>query len=187
MLQIDFFRTHLQQKLIVMKKQNAIRESYGLTQVEMAILLGITRGQWSMYECGKRELPTSAMLILSEMVVHLEAGKTKKATPKLAVKNETKAFVNALLKENKYQLAVASRELDAMERKHKIIKNANHLIELLNSKSKSKKTPDIHQLIASRITKNQAQNKATELTALQIRVAVLQAEETILKEKADIS
>ena len=168
-----------------MNKQNPIRESLGLTQQEMAILLEITRGHWSMYECGKRELPIAAMAFLSEMSAHMEAAKTKNIPSKASVKNETKAFVGDLLKENQFRLQIATKELAVVERKHTASENAQRLVGFLNSKSKGKeeRTANIHQLIASRVTKSGEQNKATELTALQIRVAVLQAEETILKEK----
>lgn len=43
-----------------MEKRTTIRKSLGLNQMEMAILLQTARGQWSMYESGKRDLPANA-------------------------------------------------------------------------------------------------------------------------------
>jgi len=50
-----------------------IRRTLGITQREMAALLQISKSAWYMYENGYRELPTHALLKLSQIVLALEA------------------------------------------------------------------------------------------------------------------
>jgi len=50
-----------------MGKDKTIRSSLLLSQEEIALLLGIKRSVWSMYEGGKRDLPTTALLKLSKL------------------------------------------------------------------------------------------------------------------------
>lgn len=53
-----------------MKTATDLRNALGLTQQEMALLLRITRSQWSMYESGLRDLPVHALTLLSEVRQH---------------------------------------------------------------------------------------------------------------------
>ena len=43
-----------------------IREDYDKTQKEIADLLYISQQQYSLYECGKREIPVSYLRILAK-------------------------------------------------------------------------------------------------------------------------
>lgn len=54
-----------------MKNLNAIRINLGLSQFEMAHYLQIHRSQLTMYEQGKRDLPTHALVKLAEMELFL--------------------------------------------------------------------------------------------------------------------
>ncbi len=49
-----------------MKKDHAISTYLGITQLELAMLLGVSRSQFSMFELGKRDLPLHAMQLLGE-------------------------------------------------------------------------------------------------------------------------
>lgn len=54
-----------------MKKDNTIKNILGLSQVETAHMLGIERGQWSMFVSGKRDLPLKATQQLAVVLKHL--------------------------------------------------------------------------------------------------------------------
>ncbi len=54
-------------KIDTMKNLNALRINLGLSQFEMAHYLQIHRSQLTMYEQGKRDLPTHALVKLAEM------------------------------------------------------------------------------------------------------------------------
>jgi transcriptional regulator with XRE-family HTH domain len=51
-----------------MENNVKIQNVLGLKQEEMAIVLKITRAQWSMYLSGKRSLPVAALLKLAEIL-----------------------------------------------------------------------------------------------------------------------
>ena len=58
-----------------MKNATSIKNLLGFTQEEMSILLGVSRGQWSMYESGKRDLPLPAKEQLASMLSHVQIAK----------------------------------------------------------------------------------------------------------------
>lgn len=66
-----------------MGKDKTIRSSLLLSQEEIALLLGIKRSVWSMYEGGKRDLPTAALLKLATLTNHVNtlSKVTKKELP----------------------------------------------------------------------------------------------------------
>jgi len=85
------------------EKKSEIRALLGLTQAQAAQLLGVTRAQFSMYECGKRSLPTEAMVKYSEYVVYItQVIPTPKPISKELHEKEIHASMDLLLE--KYQL-----------------------------------------------------------------------------------
>lgn len=51
----------------------ANRKRLGFSQESLAHILGVTRSQWAMAECGQRYLPSSALIKLSQMVRDFDA------------------------------------------------------------------------------------------------------------------
>lgn len=58
-----------------MKKDDALKNILGLSQEEAAYMLGIERGQWSMFVSGKRNLPLKATQQLAVVLKHLQEKK----------------------------------------------------------------------------------------------------------------
>ncbi|MDN3657242.1 helix-turn-helix transcriptional regulator [Ferruginibacter paludis] len=58
-----------------MKTDFLLRFKLGLTQVQLAQYLGVTRSQVAMYEKGMRELPTAALLKMAEIELELHRAK----------------------------------------------------------------------------------------------------------------
>lgn len=54
-----------------MRSTKKIRETLGISQQQLAVFLGIPRSLVSMYEGGRRELPTNAMTKLSQLLLSL--------------------------------------------------------------------------------------------------------------------
>jgi transcriptional regulator with XRE-family HTH domain len=54
-----------------MEKDKKIREYLGMKQEDMALLLQVTRTQWSMYEIGERDLPLAAKNQLASMLAFI--------------------------------------------------------------------------------------------------------------------
>ena len=51
-----------------MQATNSLKSNLGLTQEEMALYLGVTRSQWSMYCIGRRSLPIEAIQKLTDLL-----------------------------------------------------------------------------------------------------------------------
>lgn len=73
------------------EKRPEIKNTVGLTQEEMALLLGIGKSQWSMFKAGLRDLPVNAKQILEK---HLTALQKKSGPSKDAqrLRKEEAAF-----------------------------------------------------------------------------------------------
>jgi predicted transcriptional regulator len=56
-----------------MKKETTLTQLLGITQLDAAMLLGVTASRWSMYSSGKRDLPTRAMVLLAEMLAYVKS------------------------------------------------------------------------------------------------------------------
>lgn len=63
-------------KNATMKEGTSIKNLLGLTQEDTAYMLGIDRGQWSMFVSGKRGLPLAAMQQLGVVLEHLKEKKS---------------------------------------------------------------------------------------------------------------
>ena len=80
-----------------MKKTAEVKNMLGLTQEEMAMVLGITKGQWSMYKSGQRDLPLEALQQFSILLQGVQKVKTSKTAQDFVKQEQHKA--NEKLKE----------------------------------------------------------------------------------------
>ena len=119
-----------------MKKENTIRQMLGMTQEKIAMLLGISRSQWAMFELGKRNLPAAAQQLLAELLTHVQSPETAKSITQPAKQEgkEQKIIENALL-ENQYQLLLVSREITALEKKANATLKSLHVTDFLSSQT----------------------------------------------------
>jgi DNA-binding transcriptional regulator YiaG len=77
-----------------MKNPNALRSLLHLNQEEISLLLGVSRGHWSMFEINKRSLPPQASQTLFELLAQLQSPKATKAFTQ-AVARKQKATIPA--------------------------------------------------------------------------------------------
>lgn len=116
-----------------MKKIHPIRESLGLTQEQAAVMLGVTRSHWSMYELGKRDLPLPAKERLAEILQFLQTLENKqKRTPQL---KPDAAQLARQIRENEYQRLILEKKLAAAEEKHAAQVRLSLLTEFLESRA----------------------------------------------------
>lgn len=71
-----------------MKKDAAFKNILGLLQEDAAYMLGITRGQWSMFVSGKRDLPLVAKQRLVVVLKHLQEKKDVSKESEAITKSE---------------------------------------------------------------------------------------------------
>ncbi|MEO7584690.1 MAG: helix-turn-helix domain-containing protein [Ferruginibacter sp.] len=61
-----------------MNASKEIRQKFGLSQEQMAQYLSVSRSLLSLHEIGKRDLPTAAMVKLSELLLFIKQPPLKK-------------------------------------------------------------------------------------------------------------
>lgn len=96
---------------------NAIRELLGLTQQEIAMVLGVSRSQWSLYELGRRDLPLSASNLLAEMLSHMEKAETSSKKLNKLSQEKSQKELERLLQKNENQIALISKTINSIEKK----------------------------------------------------------------------
>ncbi|WP_291131538.1 helix-turn-helix domain-containing protein [Flavobacterium sp. UBA7682] len=171
-----------------MEKRDNIRELLGITQLEMAMLLKISRAQWSMYESGKRSLPTAALILLGNIKMQLmnsEARDFKALPSAIHQENEKRKVLEALLKENQYQLLKVTRKIATSSKKYEAHIRMLQLTDFLAS-SQEITEPMINTLKAIETTAKKGIDK-TGLPLLKFRIhqAILEKEALVLKAALD--
>jgi transcriptional regulator with XRE-family HTH domain len=105
-----------------MKNLNAIRINFGLSQLEMATYLQIHRSQLTMYEQGKRDLPTHALVKLAEMELFLY-NYTSQPSPSFPLEAEQLQKATEIFekhqKETAYKLLILQKKLEKLQANYK--------------------------------------------------------------------
>ncbi len=160
----------------------------GVTQSEMAMLLQISRAQWSMYESGKRNLPSSALALLAKIALCIQntvADDNKTLPSVMKEEGKKKVLLQAMLKENQYQQLYISRKIDAAVKKNQSHIRSLQLINFLKTTQEiSEQRLSFLTIIEFKAEKGIRIN-GTALTKLKIRQTLLQQEELILKAALD--
>jgi transcriptional regulator with XRE-family HTH domain len=139
-----------------MKASQLIREQLGLSQEIMAYYLGVTKSLLAMYERGKREIPTSAMVKLAEMELFLNQNQNKfKQENELLNKQQSKvkSLIEKQLLELELKQIKEQRKLDAIQKKHEQSLKLNLFVAHLQS-NKSKSADFIQMHAFTGIEKN---------------------------------
>ncbi len=101
-----------------MKKRPEIKNMLGLTQEEMAMVLGITKGQWTMYKSGKRDLPLEALERFSMLLQGVQKEKTSK-TAQHFIKEEQRKTTTKIKEEyenTQIKLSRVHKEINTIEK-----------------------------------------------------------------------
>ena len=166
-----------------MRKGKPICKELGLKQEELAVLLNISKGQLAMYETGKRELPTAAMVLLATMLryVHDEKGSAEMLKSQTEQK---KKVLQQLLKENQYKQKLLEKKLEIAENKFQANKTAIELMRFLEiDASKKGNSPNgLVKVIERRAATELEQNSLGVVAKFQIQKKVLLMEEKMLLE-----
>lgn len=167
-----------------MKNENNFRTSLGFNQEELALLLQVSRSQLSLYELGKRSLPTHALEKLAILLKQAQRESTKSVTKKTTSINEQK-FLQRLQLKNKHQQLLVERKIKAFEKKQKALESSKKILSFLmqdNTKT-TKSELDILKSIATKAKKKEQQNSSINLLVLQLKKEVLAYEEKLLLKK----
>jgi transcriptional regulator with XRE-family HTH domain len=150
-----------------MKKETTLTQLLGITQLDAAMLLGVSTSQWSMYSSGKRDLPVPAMALLAEMLAYVKSAeanpKSKKATEE---QGETQQYLERRLHENEYRQQQLVRKMETAQRKQLAQSRKLLLSEFLEQRNAGKQVITGHEVFKMKVTQT-AQTTVSDLLAAQ--------------------
>jgi transcriptional regulator with XRE-family HTH domain len=168
-----------------MKKRENIRDEFGISQEDLAVLLKINRSQIAMFETGKRDLPGAAMLKLYEMYLFAKE-KASELPSTISLMNsqalQKKKALEHMVKENHYKQYALEKKLNVLEKKY----NANlTAFQLINYYDKQDTTnyelgKEMGYCLGKIAFNKLEKNGLGLITKYQIEKEVLQAEEKII-------
>ena len=168
-----------------MKKHDNIRDLLGITQEDLAALLKISRAQLSMYEIGKRELPSTAIIQLADILRYLQEDAPKSADTTSLLKEQAIQKGKALeemRKENHFKQLVVEKKLNILEKKYKANLSAFQLTKYLEKQDTENGKLESHLLktIERKALAELNKNGLAIITKYKIEKEVLEAEEKII-------
>lgn len=171
-----------------MKRTHPIRTLLGFKQDEMALLFGVSRAHWSMYEIGKRDLPLSASLLMAEIVSHLKpAEKKARHTHQSPIEHleKQKAKLEWALQQNFYLQRIIPKKITDTEKKQAARDALVQLAKLHETKKEhtGKKEQLVRELIHYKAAQALKADHETELMQLEIKLEMLQLEKLVLDAK----
>lgn len=145
-----------------MKEKETFKNILGLSQEEMAIVLGISRGQWSMYECGKRELPLAAALEFTRMLEYIRDNSSRKILEKEFMKEEkirVQNLLNKEIKKNEHKIYRLNEKIRQAELFYNNGLAALGVVEYLATQPENERTIGIGHVLKSKALMTIRKNK----------------------------
>lgn len=146
-----------------MKATNSLKSNLGLTQEEVALYLGVTRSQWSMYCIGKRKLPTEAIQKLTHLLRFSQnyISIKKEIKPSLKARKITIRMLENKCTKAELKLISHTKKRMLFEKKQQEIKKSSICLAFLKSQNTSK---IVQNSIENRINKElQTYNETNRL------------------------
>ncbi|WP_309640757.1 helix-turn-helix transcriptional regulator [Flavobacterium sp.] len=167
-----------------MKKENTIRTLLGVTQQELAMLLGVSRSQCAMFETGKRDLPLTAKQLLAEMLAYVQSTESTAKTARDASLYSNQQQLERLLLENEYQQLLVARKIAAATKKQEAHWRFLKLAEFLNARDSGKQaTTGLPTAIVGKASKALEAPLSDLLTEQRHRHEILVLEKLLLESK----
>ena len=162
-----------------MSKFNGIRKLLGITQEQLAILLGISRSTLSLYELGKRNLPIEAKIKLTQLLAQSQSLDLMKDKSNSHLTKDKSQLIQKLIQKNQIEINQLQKKLVLFQKKK--IKNEarNKLFEYLNEVQ----NPDIKKEI---YLFKSFKNETTTKTSTKILISIFELEiklELLFKEQ----
>lgn len=165
-----------------MKTTVVIRKKLGLSQYQLAHYLGITRSLLVMYETGKRDLPTSALVQLAVLELFLNQSEIKSnlSVPLSAIQiEEIEIEMSQLQKKNEFKQIQLKKQLEALEKKELQKQNLQALVQHLLATSTDERAIKVLKDINSSGSSTTIVLKQVEL---QMKLQLLYDQDNFIKE-----
>lgn len=151
-----------------MIKNENIRDLFGITQEELAMLLSITRTQLAMYETSKRDIPLTAKQKLAELLTTLQKNKSISEYSNIIIEAEkkiTKEWLKKEYKEIEYKALLLDRKINKVIQVREEAFKALEVVQYLESQ----KDNSLAQLIKSRAINTLNRNSLQHFEELQLK------------------
>lgn len=168
-----------------MKTRQNFKSLLGIQQIEIALLLKINRSQWSMFESGKRSLPTPALLALHGILEHMKQPNAKSEAVHGFIEEEKKQTLKQLEEEIKsvdYALMLLNRKIAVMEKRRNESLAALQLANYLATQEDFTQKSWLIESIASSAKAQLRKNSAYQLEKHKMKYATLKEEVKLLSE-----
>jgi transcriptional regulator with XRE-family HTH domain len=155
-----------------MKSTTTIKNLLGLTQEEIAMVLGITRGQWSMSEIGRRDIPLAAKQLLAALLSNTQKAKSVSPESVKITENEKKSEKEWLNREYKaidHKQQYLERKIIAMENIRVECFAAFEVVHYLESQSENEFTISLAKSIKTRATNTLNKHSSSRLQELKLK------------------
>jgi len=120
-------------KKYFMKIKNVLREKLGITQEDLAVLLGISRSHLALFELGKRSLPAEAKQKLAALINKSNQNQNFKKTENFALEPTQKIKVlEELLQNNQRKQYILEKKLKSLKKKLNKEETSQELIQFIN-------------------------------------------------------
>lgn len=159
-----------------MNKISSLKVLFGLSTEETAMLLGVSKGQYAMYECGLRSLSSSSTSLVNEMIRHMAT----LPEPRPLNGPHLLGFLKRELRRNDHQIWLTTQKIEGVQKKLSASARARHLNLLIQEKLKEneKRERPIFNSLIEKSSDYRIENLEVELVGLTVKL------ETIAQEKS---
>lgn len=164
-------------------KTKSISKLLGVKQETLSQIIGVSRSQLSLYEIGKRDLPTKAKLKLSVILEEFNRKSTvsKNNTTDLETTIlNSKSIIEELKLINKENQLTIEKKINTIIAKYESSIALQHFISILENLNNNSDKKSI-KLLKQKINLQTDSNKLNTLLPLKIKLEVLKQEEKILQ------
>lgn len=170
-----------------MKKKETLRNILGgITQEELAMLLEITRGQLSMFEIGRRDIPLLAKERLAEILTSVQKNKSiSEYSYKIinAERKNLKVWLQKEYKEIEYKSLLLDRKIKKLTQVREDAFKTLEVVHYLESKNENNTTRSLAQFIKSRTTNLLNKSSLQHLQELELKKKTLEMLKFNMEEK----
>lgn len=165
-------------------KDQSYTSLLGVTHIELAMLLGVSRPLVTLFELGQRDLPAPAKQKLADMLLHLQSAEAtaKRTKPSPAQNEADKAHLSRLLKENEYQRVLTAKKINALNKKIDAQTRRAQLGDFLSARKADGPTEPNMALprLRDKTQKTLGHNMQNQLMTLELKQELLVYEEKLL-------
>ena len=157
-----------------MKEKANIKKLLGLSQDEMAALTGVTRSLWTMYEINQRDIPTAAVKIVTDLVLHSQQTTTVCKPQEIIIETDKKQEQVWLQKEyttQRHKAELLKRKLVTMETIRKDCFRALKSLEYIEQFPDNITFKAVALDIRERVEENLQRNSVQRQQQLQLKLA----------------